>query len=250
MDEWSIHFKEHSTLNPAPKNAKRNYSDSCRQFTAGQVSTLDSESKRELKGRQFCRRFPMRLNLVKRVALLAGLCLVVCALAMIFIFRSVPKEPVYDGHPISFWFNKLPLTMVRSGGFVMSVDTLVDGGGRLYGVKSGLPNAAFKAIQEIGTNGLPFLIGKLSRRETPKFAQSIQLWAFQHGLKHSVLPNPEIERAQAVTALLALKPLPPEAVAQIHQLSNNRTNPAALSAAYVLGPPAKMFGHADKMQLP
>ena len=54
-------------------------------------------------------------------------------------------------------------------------------------------------------------------------------------MKRSLFPDPEFERMQAVTALLALGSLPPEATRELRSLSSRGTNSMARSAGFVLG---------------
>jgi hypothetical protein len=114
----------------------------------------------------------------------------------------------------------------------MSAD-VATAGGRRYGAQHEKPETSLAAIRGLGTNGLPFIMRKLGRREMP-VTKWIQTGASKCGVKRALFPNPEVERAQAVTALAALRPLPSEFIVQLRNLSKQGTNRIALSAAYAL----------------
>jgi hypothetical protein len=100
---------------------------------------------------------------------------------------------------------------------------------RKYGDWTERPEASAKAIRGIGTNALTFYLGKLTRRYGPlertidKVARAVGYHAF---LFADVYP----ERGQAATALILLKPLPPEAVSELATLSTNRNQEIAAAA--------------------
>ena len=171
----------------------------------------------------------MHVQRHKRFGIGIGFCLLVTGLAAGLYLPS--KQPTYRGQPISYWFSELPLTLVR-GQVVMSAER-IETGDRKYGAQREKPEIAVAAIQEIGVKGLPFIMRKFSRRQTP-IREWLQARASWCGVKRSLFPNPELERAQAVTALVALKSLPPQVMSQLHDLSGNGTNSIALSAAHVL----------------
>jgi hypothetical protein len=166
---------------------------------------------------------------IKRVGLLTGACLAIAVLASALCSDSKPL--LYSGHPLGYWFNELPMTFV-SAGTVNSVEQM-DAFGSKYGSQRERPGVSVAAIRNIGTQGLPFLIRKLERRETP-IERWAQTCAFKCGVKRLLFPNREVQRAQAVTALLALSPLPPDAISKLRVLSKNNTNSVGLSAAYLL----------------
>jgi hypothetical protein len=171
----------------------------------------------------------MPMKHIKRVGLLTGACLAIAVLAAVLCFGS--KQPMYSGHPLGYWFNELPMTFVGAG-TVGSAEQM-DEGGRKYGSQRERPGVSVTAIRDIGTRGLPYFIRKLERLETP-IEHWAQTCASKCGVKRLLFPNREVQRAQAVTALLALGPLPPDAISKLHVLSKNNTNRVGLSAAYLL----------------
>ena len=170
----------------------------------------------------------MHTKHLRRVGLVSGSCLLV-AFAIIGLWTP-SRPPAYNGHTISYWFHELPLTTV--GAQSVGMAEVIDIAGQKYGCLHERPRASLTAIQEIGTNGLPFIIRKLSRRVAP-LAKRIDVWLVTHG-KRPLFVNVEVERRQAVTALLALGSLPPEATLQLRKLSGSGTNSISLAANYVL----------------
>ena len=171
----------------------------------------------------------MHMRFRKHVGLLAGLCLGAAVVISLFIHL---EQPGCGNHPISYWFNELPPTSV-SAGSVTSVGT-VEVRGRKYGIQRERPKATLAAIRTIGAKGLPFILRKLNRQQTPVMSWA-EWCAAKCGMKRSIFPDPDYERMQAVTALLALGPLPPEATRQLRSLSSSGTNSIAQAAGFVLG---------------
>lgn len=171
----------------------------------------------------------MHMRCRKHVGWLAGLLLGAAIVISLFIHL---EQPGCGNHPISYWFNELPPTSVWAGS-VTSVG-MVEVRGRKYGIQREKPKATLAAIQTIGAKGLPFILRKLNRQQTPVMRWA-EWCAARCGIKRSIFPDPEYERMQAVTALLALGSLPPEATRQLRSLSSNGTNSIARAADFVLG---------------
>jgi hypothetical protein len=165
----------------------------------------------------------------KHVGLLAGLSLGAAVVISLFIYL---EQPACGNHPISYWFNELPPTSVWAGSVTSA--GMVEVRGRKYGIQRERPKASLAAIRTIGAKGLPFILGKLNRQETPAMRWA-EWCAAKCGIKRSIFPNPEYERMQAVTALLALGSLPPEATRELRSLSSRGTNSIAQAAGFVLG---------------
>jgi hypothetical protein len=166
----------------------------------------------------------------KRLGLLAGLCLGAVALVTILFVRF--EQPACGNHPISYWFKELPPTSVW-GDSVTWVG-MVEARGRKYGIRSERPEASLAAIRTIGAKGLPFILRKLQQQQMP-VTRWAEWCASKCGIKRSIFPDPEFERMQAVTALLALGSLPPEATRELRNLSSRGTNGIARSASFLLG---------------
>ena len=166
----------------------------------------------------------------KHVALLlAGL-----AIAGTAAYFWPSAEPLYDGRPLSYWFHELPITMVRvpPGGVrgTISAESVVIRG-RRYGALKEKSHLTITAIQKMGTNAIPFLFGKLEHRQSP-MTKPIEWCASKCRIKKSVFANVEIERAQSITALLALEPLPGNVIDRLQELRIG-TNTISYSAAYI-----------------
>jgi hypothetical protein len=169
----------------------------------------------------------MRAKPIKRIGLSAGIFLA----ALVFYLCIHLKQPAYGGYPLEYWFNKLSPTIV-SAGSIMTADQM-SMGGRTYGSQRESQNTSRSAIQNISTNGLPFLMQKLAKHEAP-LANLVQLWLSKCGVRRSLFPSAEIERGQAVTALLALSPLSPETISKLRILSKESGTSVGQSAAYLL----------------
>ena len=165
----------------------------------------------------------------KHVGLLTGLCFGAAVVISLFMHS---EQPGCANHPISYWFNELPPTSILAGS-VTSVGT-VEVRGRKYGIQRERPKATLAAIRTIGAKGLPFILRKLNQQQTPVIRWA-EWCAARCGIKRSIFPDPEYERMQAVTALLALGPLPPEAARELRSLSSRGTNSIARAAGFVLG---------------
>ena len=91
------------------------------------------------------------------------------------------------------------------------------------------PETSAEAIRGIGTNALPFYIGKLARDYGP-IERTIASVARGVGLHGFLFAEVSAEREQAATALILLKPLPPQLVSDLVTLSTNRNREIAAAA--------------------
>src|ERR1700692_112227 len=100
----------------------------------------------------------------KRRWMRAGACIVVTGLVVTLWIET--RQPSYNGHPISYWFNQLPLTgvfvqgAITNGVFVQGAITnvmwfsdVVRSSGRTYGAQREKANDSISAIRHMGTNG-------------------------------------------------------------------------------------------------
>jgi hypothetical protein len=198
---------------------------------------------KSLKGDAWCvKRVGILMHLVARrrwygllllVALLVGV--------LIVLFRpsiTSPDLPIYQGKPLDYWFGQLPLASVAwvAGSNRVSILPHAAAGGRRYGSTLESPEAPLKAIQEIGTNAIPFVLAKLQRRLSP-IQRWIQTVCSKCGMKRPLFADPlELlaERKQAVTALLCLAPLPEEPVVRIQKLCAKGDSEVTVYARAVL----------------
>ena len=94
---------------------------------------------------------------------------------------------------------------------------------------------AIEAVRRIGTNGLPFILNQFAVKKSPMegFVQKV---AVKLGLRYAIVRSASLTRGKATTALLALAPLPPDAVSQLQTLTASvpATDERAISANFVL----------------
>jgi hypothetical protein len=155
--------------------------------------------------------------------------------ATVFIRQSC-NEVGYRGCSLGYWFHELPLTFVFPGrANCITKDNFTQPGllGGPYGSQWIEPRDSISAVREIGTNGLPFLIRKLSRHNSSITAH-VAAFALKWGIRRPLLTNASMERAQAVTALVALSPLPDTAVEELRNMIRNKGINASLEVTFVV----------------
>jgi hypothetical protein len=132
----------------------------------------------------------------------------------------------WQGRPLEYWFNQLGnREIMRSP----------SGAVRRYGTWLEAPEASAKAIRGIGTNALGFYLRKLTRHVGTREAQ-IATAARTVGFEDFLIRvrGVDSERGQAVTALILIKPLPPEVVSELLTLSTNGHRDIATAALCAL----------------
>jgi hypothetical protein len=150
---------------------------------------------------------------------MVGSCL---ALSVIPVALWQLRVPAYGGHTVNFWIKHLPQVRIKDPRARVSYSF------ESIPVGSAKPNPedirrALAAIRAIGTNGLPFLMSKF-RREPPhsRLSKLAQRYAVRIPLAQELFPSAgqiEDQRAQAVTGLLAVCPLPPSVLEELRTLS-------------------------------
>lgn len=158
------------------------------------------------------------------------------ALAAIFIFRS-GSNASYEGKPLDpYWFRQMSMTTVYPNGIVAWKVDILTLPGQHYGHTLENEAATSNAIVAMGTNCVPFLIGKLGRRDSA-LGEKAQKWLLKAGITRRFWREAGYERAQAVTTLLILGQnglLSPDAVKEIRALSQSKDPWVAGSAKCVL----------------
>jgi hypothetical protein len=179
----------------------------------------------------------MRFRDTKRVLSTA-----VCITALV---GCKPKEPSFAGQPLGFWFHELPLTgpgpasvpdmPIGSSNSLITMRTITAFGvfGGTYGAQRVKPAESIAAVRGLGTKALPFLVSKLSRPSLPLRPQ-VEALGFQCRIKQALFVNRELERAQAVTGLLALPALPKITIEELRKLSRHPNADIASSARLVI----------------
>jgi hypothetical protein len=161
-------------------------------------------------------------------------------LAFVFLARSSRTGLSYQGKPLEDWFKQLPLAIVSTNGTVASISGTLSMNGRLLVATT---NTAEAAIKGMGKAAVPFLCAKLLQPDS-SFPQKVcaarvwlALWTAKCGLRLPMPHLPQLERAQAVTGLLALSPLPDEYAARLRAAGSNASPEVAAAAKYVLNGP-------------
>jgi len=106
--------------------------------------------------------------------------------------------------------------------------------GQRYGRTN--PNEAdgIAAFNAMGTNALPYLLGKLRGTDTI-LERALTTAATKASVSSIPFRDAQLERLQAVTALTALEHIPTEAHRTLVELSNgDQTNEIARSASFIL----------------
>jgi hypothetical protein len=93
---------------------------------------------------------------------------------------------------------------------------------------------ALKAVRVIGTNALPFLIRKLEQRPPSQSLAKLRYYAAKWPALGALFPSTDAQRAQAVTGLLVLCPLPPHTLQELRALSLDFDGPAWSQAGDLL----------------
>jgi len=140
--------------------------------------------------------------------------------------RHTPR-PFYQGKPLEYWFNQLPMTRIDTNGFYATVSLsdrwrcgLASGAVRKWGRWIETPEASANAIHRIGTNAIPFYLRKIRRPIGARETQIMKI-ARAVGFRGFLFEDVEPEREQAVTALILLKPLPPQMASELVALTTN-----------------------------
>ena len=164
-----------------------------------------------------------------RTAVWAGACLAAAVLVAAFWPSKRPTD--YNGHSLAYWFKRLPwVNTSPNHGFA----------GPFYPMTSADVadrRAALAAIRAIGTNGLPFLIGKLEGRPRRSWLTDLlDRYANNWPLLRKLFPQSARMKAggQAIAGLLALCPLPPDVEQRFRLWSLEFNRPGWSEAYYVL----------------
>jgi hypothetical protein len=187
-------------------------------------------------------RLDMALKTRKRGILLAAIATLLVAFAafLVVLQSGNPPNPRYQGKSLDRWVRQLPETLRYTNLFVSRRPTLV--GDRIEMVVQHRPPSAgstqmvresIEAVQKIGTNGVPLLLGELQARDSA-FTQRVQGWALKLHLKKSWFRTADEERRQAALALIALQPLPEPWTERVRALARDSRTEVASAAKLAL----------------
>ena len=158
------------------------------------------------------------------VCLLAVVLSVAGLVVGLFAAQQRKAKLCYQGKPLEYWFNQLgDQEIMRSP----------SGAVRTWGSWIETPETSANAIRGIGTNALGFYLRKL-RRDVGTREIRIAKAARAVGFNDFWIRGVDSERGQAVTALILLKPLPPQVVSELVALSTNKNQDIAAAAQCAL----------------
>lgn len=168
-------------------------------------------------------------------------------LGSLLLYHAVsPPLPKYKGHTLDEWFQELPVILVdydsvsvpiylRQDAMLKHTSKISDFSKKAtYRDSSGLPvREPVIAIKAMGTNAIPYLMTKLTQRESP-FKKWLSRAALKAGFRRPLFQSIENERAQALSGFLALRPLPPDATIQIQKLTSHSDPTIRVKAFYLM----------------
>jgi hypothetical protein len=148
----------------------------------------------------------------RRTLILAGGLVVLLAAPLTWnlVIQSNDDLPQHEGKKLDYWFEQLPCAHVRwvaGQTRVISITPTANSHGYIYGSTIEQPWDAIRAIESMGTNAIPFLMEKLQQPDS-RMVIALQKSGFRLGLDTPLFPDNHVARAQAMTGLLALEPLP------------------------------------------
>ncbi len=162
----------------------------------------------------------MRIN--RRVLVRTAIALLCCSVLLALLTNWLrPPEPIYDGHPISYWISR-PINLAHSGPVVSYLDLTLE-----YSL----------SFPVMDSNAVPYLLPAL-RRSDGLF--SSKGWYFKVWLKAPMwlqrrLPSPDraaSARYNAAAILSRFATLPPESVEPLIQSSRKGSSMALAALAH------------------
>jgi len=171
----------------------------------------------------------------RKILIPLALIIFATAITLLLLFKT-QHEPAYQDRPLSYWFTQLPVTPVLfppQDVYSVNVVGFMNVGGQQYGSRAIGDTNAIEALQFFGTNAVPLLLRKLQERDFI-IEKEVSKIASQAGVKSLPFRKADLERYQAVTGLINLKSLPPDALQLISVLSTNSHQEIAWAASYVL----------------
>jgi len=158
------------------------------------------------------------------------------AAIVLFLVLRTREEVTYRHRSLSYWFTQLPVTPVLfppENVYSVNVVGFMNVGGQQYGSTALGDTNAIEALQFFGTNAVPLLLRKLQEHDSIIEQKTTQI-ATKAGVNSLPFRKADLERYQAVTGLIRIKSLPPDALQSISALSTNSHQEVAWAASYVL----------------
>ena len=169
---------------------------------------------------------------MKRATLITTITGAILLVSFLLLSPKPSLEPTpltHLGQPAEFWFAKIPVTIVGAGarGYMNVL-------GQEYGPTNLANVSGVAAFDAMGTNAVNYLLAKLEGTDSlPE--KAVTSAATKARIESLPFRNAETERSQAVTALIDIKLLPPDARTRLEQLgSNSELKDVAVAAAYIL----------------
>jgi hypothetical protein len=172
------------------------------------------------------------------------LCVAAIVPALAWLVFAKPKEPHYDGKPLSFWLDQLNATnpyilekiksLLPPGAWASPSTGPIIYLGEQYGSTNGLELKAALAIRNLHTNCLPFLLQRIQAYDT-RLKRFVMLQTFQRRLvKWIPFKSNDPARWQAMAAFRILGSNAAPAMPAITALATNSNPDIQRSAKYVL----------------
>ena len=171
---------------------------------------------------------------MKRSLISVGIVLISVVTFKLAWESRAPTRAAYQGRGIEEWFKELPLTVIPPPGTWFGDERArFKSYGQSYGSASPTSTSAAQALAAMGTNALPYLLEKLQGRDSGT-ERVLTRAARETGVRKLPFRDAELERLQAVSGLIELKTLTPEAWRVITGLTNSAQTNVAVAARYIL----------------
>jgi HEAT repeat protein len=156
-----------------------------------------------------------------RIRLIVLIAVVLCGLGWIVV-ASLNSEPIYEGHPLSYWLQAMAASPVKR--------------------QDGLTSAeAFEAVRKIGTNAIPKLLGMLQAHDSRIKLALVALAKKQHFVEIRFTPAKTLIN-EAQNGFIAIgtraRPAIPDLIKIYDRTSSADSQRAISSIFYSLGPMA------------
>jgi hypothetical protein len=146
-----------------------------------------------------------------------------------------PKEPTYEGKPLSYWLDRLPRTL-SDGKLFHDSFSIADKTDK--SAFSATESQAQSAVNQLGPCCLPMLAEHLQAKDTgiTRMKQHITIWWSLHRwkphvAKPQILLTPESRRRQAVTAIIQLGDTAKPILPQLRALAVTDPDPGVRASA-------------------
>jgi len=171
----------------------------------------------------------------RKILMLLALTISAAAIVLFLVLRT-REEVTYRHRSLGYWFTQLPVTPVLfppENVSSMNVVGFMNVGGQQYGSGALGDTNALEALQFFGTNAVPLLLRKLQEHDSIIEQKTTQI-ATKAGVNSLPFRQADLERYQAVTGLIQIRSLLPDALQVISALSTNSHQEVAWAASYVL----------------